>query len=104
MKQIHFNILLALGVLVCLWLSLPSNEKEDPQTQPINYELFEHRFNELQKQFDTLASQSMKQDTVIQAMKFQIVTDEKVIRSADNSDIDSIFNAMVSRQRKSIVQ
>lgn len=104
MKQIHFNILLGVGVLICLWLSLRSNEKETQQIQPVNYELFEHRFNQLQSQFDTLASQSMRQDTVIQAMKFQIVTDEKIIRNADNHDIDSIFNAMVSRQRKSSIQ
>lgn len=74
-----------------------------PQTQPINYEIYKFKFDEINSRIERLDSQIVIQDTLIHSIKFQIVTDEKVIRNASNSQIDSIFNAMVTRQRKSSV-
>ena len=100
MKQRHLNIIFGIGIIICGWLSL-RHEKTPTQTQPINYELLQYRFDEINTRIEALDSQSIVQDTIINSIKFQIVTDEKTIRNASNSDIDSIFNAMVSRQRKS---
>jgi uncharacterized coiled-coil protein SlyX len=99
MKQLHLNIIFGIGIFLCGWLSL-RHEKTPTQTQPINYELLQHRFDEINTRIEALDSQSIVQDTIINSINFQIVTDEKTIRNASNSDVDSIFNAMVSRQRK----
>jgi hypothetical protein len=100
MKQRHLNIIFGIGIIACLVLSL-RHEKTPTQTQPINYELLQYKFEEINTRIEALDSQSIVQDTVINSIKFHIITDEKVIRNASNSDVDSIFNAMVSRQRKS---
>lgn len=102
--QKRINIILFVVMFtVILIVFLRPNEKESTPVQPINYELFEHRFNEIQKRIDTLSSQIVTADSSINQIKFQIISDEKIIRNASNSDIDSIFNTMVSRQRKSSI-
>jgi uncharacterized coiled-coil protein SlyX len=102
MQQKHINAFIIGAIIGLGYLSL--RHEDTTQAEPINYELFEYKFKELQERIDTLTAQSLEQDTVINSIKFQIVTDEKTIRNASNSNIDSIFNAMVSRQHKGIVQ
>ena len=103
MKQLHLNILFGIGIIVCIFLNL-RHEKTAPVSQPINHELYKYKFDEINSRFDVLESEDLRQDTIINCIKFQIVTDEKVIRNASNSDIDSIFSNMVARQRKGSVR
>lgn len=96
------NIFYGIGiVLVGLAVFLRPDEKQTETPGPINYELYEYRFKELENRIDTLSAQDIAQDTILSSIKFKIITDEKTIRNATNADVDSIFNAMVARQRKS---
>jgi hypothetical protein len=97
-----FNI-----VVIALFLGMAGiliSRPEPIQPQPINYELFEYRFKELKSQIDSLQLELTKSDSAINQIKFKIITDENKIRNASNADIDSIFNAMVARQRKGRLQ
>lgn len=100
--QTAINIFFLVLILIVGGLSL-HHENYTP-SEPINYELYQHKFDEINTRFDVLESEDLRQDTIINSIKFQIVTDEKVIRNASNSDVDSIFNAMVTRQRKGRIQ
>lgn len=97
--QTAINIFFLVLILIVGGLSLRHENTAAPE--PINYDLYKHKFEEINTRFDVLESEDLRQDTIINCIKFQIVTDEKVIRNASNSDVDSIFNAMVARQRKS---
>lgn len=98
--QTVINIFFLVLILIVGGLSL-RHEKTPTQPEPINYQLYKHKFDAINSRFEVLESEDLRQDTIINSIKFQIVTDEKVIRNASNSDVDSIFNAMVARQRKS---
>lgn len=100
--QTVINICFLVLILIVGGLSL--RHEPTTQTEPINLELYKYKFEEINTRFDVLESEDLRQDTVINSIKYQIVTDEKVIRNASNSDVDSIFNTMVARQRKSSVR
>jgi len=100
--QTVINIFFLVLILIVGGLSLRHENTAPPQQ--INYDLYKYKFEEINTRFDALDSQDVAQDTIINSIKFQIVTDEKVIRNASNSDVDSIFNAMVARQRKGSVR
>ena len=104
MNQRLINIIFGVGIIFAIVLLLLQSNETPPQIPTIDYEKYEQRFNEINMRFERQDSLDLAQDTVIQSMKLTIVTDEKTIRNATNSDIDSIFNAMVARQRKSILQ
>lgn len=101
--QTWINIILFAFVGILIGVNL-RGEKETPQLDPINTELYEYKFKEMQSQIDTLYRAFDEHDTVINSIKFNLVTNEKTIRNASNPDVDSIFNAMVARQRKGSVR
>lgn len=100
--QTVINIFFLVLILIVGGLSLRHENTAPPE--PINLELYKYKFEEINTRFDVLESEDLRQDTIINCIKFQIVTDEKVIRNASNSDVDSIFSAMVARQRKGSVR
>jgi hypothetical protein len=82
MKQRHLNIIFAVGIIVCGWLSL-RHEKTPTQTQPINYQLLKYRYEESQKRTDTLQLQVNQKDTTI-------YENSNFVRTSDRSRRDSL--------------
>jgi len=103
MRQRHLNLIFGIGFIIMLCVSLWPDES-NTQNQQIDYEIYKRLNQEINDKFAVRDSQDLAQDTIIQSMKLTIVTDEKTIRNATNNDVDSIFNAMVARQRKSSLQ
>jgi len=81
MKQLHLNIIFAVGIILCVWLSL-RHEKTPTQTQPINYQLLKYRYEESQKRVDTLQSQINQKDTTIYENSNFVRTSDRVRRDS----------------------
>jgi len=97
MKQRHLNLIFILGLFVCLALSLV-HEKEAPQTQPINYDLYKYKFEELQSRYDSLSLQVENNINQIDSVKLKIVSDEIKINNLSQSGIDSAFAVLLSKR------
>ncbi len=82
MNQKLINILFAIAIIGIALLNL-RHEKTPTQTQPINYELLEYRFNQSEKRIDTLYSQMNLKDTII-------YENSNLVRTANRSKRDSI--------------
>lgn len=104
MNQKIINIILIVSIAILLFIVVLQNEKSYSQNQQIDYKKYKQAFNELQDSVNTLRTQVVKQDVVIDKIKIKIISDEQTIRNASNYQIDSIFNTMVSRQHKSVLQ
>ena len=83
MRQRHLNILLIIGIIVCLVISLWPDEKTTPNIQPINYELFEHRFKTVERRVDSIYNQVNFKDTLIHENSI-------IIHNAPRSKRDSL--------------
>ncbi len=78
-------------LLVLIWL-FP--RKQEPEPIPINYELFDYRFQQLEKRIDSAYAQLNQAKAQNDSIKLQIIKDEKRIDNFGVRDLDSAFRTL----------
>lgn len=87
MKTKHYFIILAVLTVFNLFIGLRPRK----EVQSLNYDLYKYKFQAIQKDIDSLKVEINYYKNQTDSIKLKFVTDEKIIRNASNSDIDSMF-------------
>jgi septal ring factor EnvC (AmiA/AmiB activator) len=99
MNQKLINIIFGIALVVCICLLLLPNEEKTTQVQPIDYKMYERKFETLQNRIDSLRVQIISFETKTDSIKLQILRDETTIKNLDNNGIDSAFAELLRTTR-----